>query len=180
MASGRENTMDCTRFQNLLAGYLNEELEEPDRVAWRQHLLGCATCRVMALEREPSLLFALASRRETDSERVEACTASVLASIRTQRLERQIHRRRRPWLAAAAAAVLALGGGLAWHEIGHERPVTQASVMPTPGSRNPEAQARQQSPEVDVENDGANVRVYQLATDENTTVTFVVDPSLEL
>ncbi len=164
--------MDCTRFQELLPRYLAEELPEDGRAAWREHLLACSSCRVTALEREPSLLFALAARRENDGARAQACADSVVASIRRERLERRIRPRRRPWLAAAAAAVVAIGGGLAFHQMERQDPAAPRTAAAV--------QTREAAPEVDIENEGENVRVYQLAADENTNVTFVVDPSLEL
>jgi len=164
--------MNCGRFQELMSRYLQEELGEEERVAWREHLLGCRECRMAALKRDPSLLFALASKKDGAPEKPAACADSVVAAIRRQRLERRLKQRRRPWLAAAAAAVIALGGGLAFHEM-------ERNGTPSPRVA-PVAQALHEAPEVDVENEGENVRVYQLAADENTTVTFVVDPSLEL
>jgi len=164
--------MNCTRFIELLPGYLAEELPEADRDAWREHLLQCAHCRIAALEREPSLLFALASRRENGGARVQSCADSVVASIRLERLDRRIRPHRRRWLAAAAAAVVAIGGGLVFHQVERQGPAApRAEAI---------AQTVVAAPEVDIENEGENIRVYQLATDENTTVTFVVDPSLEL
>ncbi len=164
--------MECGRFEELLPRYLSEDLPEDERREWRGHLLECAGCRVRALEREPVLLFVLASRADRPEEKIRACTEQVVASIRRERLEGRIRARRRPWLAAAAAAVIAVGGGLAFHEMDHRQAAApQAAAV---------VQHQRRAPEVDVENEGENVRVYQLATDENTTVTFVVDPAMEL
>jgi len=164
--------MKCERFRELLPSYVNEDLPEAERLEWRGHLLQCASCRVIALEREPALLFALASRADRPEEKVRACAEHVVASIRRERLAGRIRSRRRPWLAAAAAAVVAVGGGLAFQQMEHrELAAPQAAAV---------SQDRRRAPEVDVENEGENVRVYQLATDEDTTVTFVVDPAMEL
>jgi len=164
--------MDCTRFEELLPRYLAEELNEDERTDWREHLLTCPRCRVAALEREPTLLFALASRKEGEPAAARFCADSVSAAIRRDRLERRIRPRRRPWLAAAAALLVAVGGGVVFHEMERQPAPAAQTAAAVPG--------RNAAPEVDVENEGANVRVYQLASDENTNVTFVVDPSLEL
>lgn len=164
--------MECQRFQELLPKYLAEELAAEERQAWRSHFLECTGCRTSVLAREPALLFALASRREAPTAKVEACAEYVTASIRRDRLAGRIRGKRRPWLAAAAAALVAVGGGLAWQQVNHrEAGAPQAAVLGV---------AEHRAPEVDVENEGENVRVYQLASDEDTTVTFVVDPAMEL
>ena len=169
--------MNCSIFRDLLDPYLEESLEEDRRTWFREHLQRCSTCRDWALNAEPSLLFAIAPRPDPDAARVEACVNAVTSQIRQQRLAKRLHGRRRPWLAAAAAAVLVIAGGLLWQVMpgpGGD------SVLPVAESTAGEADGRT-PPSVEVEMDGDDVRVYQFAADDSdTAVVFVVDPSLEL
>ncbi len=165
--------MDCRRFVELLEPYLDEGLEGAEREAWREHMRNCAPCRRAALEREPTLLLALASRAGAPDERVAACVGAVRALTHGERLRRDLGRRRRAWLAAAAAAVLAVAGVL-----GLRGPVPGED--PAPGAGSPEARVAEPAPEVDVETRGGEVRVYRYAVDGDMAVAFVVDPSMEL
>jgi hypothetical protein len=81
-------------------------------------------------------------------------------------------------MAAAAAAIVMVSGGLAWRTViggwsGTLRPAVEAQ-------REPELQ--KSPPTVEVEMPGEEVRVYQFANDEDgdTAVYFIVDPALEL
>jgi predicted anti-sigma-YlaC factor YlaD len=170
--------MACKTFREMLDAYLEESMDEERRRWFRGHLRECPSCRIWALSRDPSLLFAVADAAPPNPARVEACAAAVTAHIRQQRLSRRLHHRRRPWLAAAAAVVVAVGGVLAWR-----------TILNDGGSRvQPEIEAQVDDdaattpPTVEVEMAGDDVRVYQFATDDdnNTAVYFVVNPAMEL
>jgi predicted anti-sigma-YlaC factor YlaD len=106
--------MDCNVFRELLNSYLDESLEEDRRQSFQRHLRECASCRESALLEDPSLLFASAPEPVISQADVDACAVAVTARIRQQRLAHRLHRRRRPWLAAAAAIAIMIAGGLIW------------------------------------------------------------------
>jgi hypothetical protein len=160
-----------------MADYLDERLDEDRREWFRSHLRRCESCRGWAVNRDPTLLFVTAAQPTDDPERVEACVAAVTGQIRQQRLERRLRGRRRPWLAAAAAAVLVVTGGLVWQMM--------------PGAGAPEAppfaevegvdEMAADPPSIEVEMADETVRVYQFAADDDdTAVYFVVNPAMEL
>ncbi len=170
--------MDCKVFREMLDSYLEETMDEEQRRGFRDHLRECRSCGDWALSRDPSMLFAVAEGGPANPARVEACAAAVTAQIRQQRLSNRLRHRRRPWLAAAAAVVVAVSGGLAWRTIlidgdPQAPPVIEAQV---------ESDDVATPPTVEVEMGGDDVRVYQFATDDDddTAVYFVVDPALEL
>lgn len=169
--------MNCEIFLELVGSYVDETLDEERRRWFRHHLRECATCRESALRHEPSMIFSNAPAPPVAPESVEACVAAVTAGIRQERLERRLHRRRLPWLAAAAALVMAVGVGFIWQTmIGGENP------GPSPFETAQELQPTVSPPTVEVEAMGEEVRVYQLATDgdPDTAIYFIVDPALEL
>jgi len=168
--------MNCEIFREMIGSYVDETIEEGRRTWFRTHLRECPSCREIALRAEPSLLFVLAPAEPGDPEAIEACTAAVMGRIRQDRLERRLHRRRRPWLAAAAAAIMVVSAGLAWRtvsSVGNPQPAVEAQR---------DSQEQIAPPSVEVETAGEDIRVYQFANDEDgdTAVYFIVDPALEL
>ena len=169
--------MNCGIFSEMIESYVDETLEEDRRLWFRAHLRECPTCRESALRKEPSLLFAMAPPAPSEPEAIEACATAVIGRIRQDRLERRLHRRHRPWLAAAAAAIILVSGGVAWRTIvGGGIGTLQPAVEAQRGSE------QHNPPTVEVEMPGEEVRVYQFANDEDadTAVYFIVDPALEL
>jgi predicted anti-sigma-YlaC factor YlaD len=169
--------MNCEIFREMVGSYVDETLEEDRRQWFRHHLRECASCRESALKQEPSLIFATTTAKPAAAESVDACVAAITARIRQDRFEHRLHNRRRPWMAAAAAAVMVVSGGLVWRTIiGDEKNVKPAVET----AQDLEAQIS--PPTVEVEMAGEEVRVYQFATDgdTNTAVYFIVDPALEL
>jgi len=169
--------MNCEIFHQLVGSYVDETLEEDRRQWFRRHLRECTSCRESALRQEPTLMFAIAPAKSAVRESVEACVAAVTGRIRQDRVERRLRHRRRPWLAAAAAAVVAVSGGLAWRAmLGNE-----GSGSPAIGTAQ-DIDRPASPPTVEVEAMGDDVRVYQFATDgdDDTAVYFIVDPALEL
>ena len=170
--------MNCEIFREMIGSYVDETLEEGRRLWFRTHLRKCPTCRESALREEPSLLFAMAPAAPGEPEKIEACAVAVMGRIRQDRLESRLHRRRRPWLAVAAAAALVISGGIAWRTMvgggsGTLQPVVEARR---------DAELQSSPPTVEVEMAGEEVRVYQFANeaDSDTAVYFIVDPALEL
>ncbi len=170
--------MNCEIFREMIGSYVDETLEEGRRLWFRTHLRECPTCRESALREEPSLLFAMAPAAPVDPEAIEACTAAVMGRIRQDRFERRLHRHRRPWMAAAAAATIIVSAGIAWRAMvgggsGDIQPALEAQQN---------AERRNSPPTVEVEMAGEGVRIYQFANDEDgdTAVYFIVDPALEL
>lgn len=170
--------MDCTEFRHELGAYLEETLEEDRRLDFRRHLRECDSCAEWARAVEPSLLFVLADSGPVNLAQVEACATAVTAQIRQQRLAGRLNARRRPWLAAAAAAVIALSGTAAWRLLPWSSETSPAASSDAgigdAGGAAP--------PTVEVEMYGENVRVYQFADDDDadTAVYFIVNPALEL
>ena len=80
-------------------------------------------------------------------------------------------------MAAAAAVVMVVSGGLAWRSMTGDEGVGRPAAETAQG-----IDARVTPPSVEVEVAGDNVRVYQFATDggSDTAVYFIVDPALEL
>jgi predicted anti-sigma-YlaC factor YlaD len=170
--------MDCKVVCEMLDSYLDESMGEERRRLFRDHLRKCHSCRDWAISRDPSLLFAVAEEVPTNPARVEACAAAVTAQVRQQRLSSRLRQRRRPWLAAAAALVVAVSGGFAWRTLLDDGdPQTRPEI-----EAQAESDAEIAPPTVEVEMAGDNVRVYQFATDDDddTAVYFVVNPAMEL
>jgi anti-sigma factor RsiW len=171
--------MRCDSFRDRLTDYLEESLNDDERRAVREHLAMCAECARWAVDVEPTLIFARATAAsDVSPARVDACTRAVLSQVRQRRLERRLGARRRPWLAAAAAAVLALGAAAIWGVTGL-RPGPEPAA-PAPGFVG--AAVREvPPPKVEADMAGEGVRVYQFAQedDADTAVLYIVNPALE-
>ena len=168
--------MICDEFRDALDQYLADSLETTEREAFRGHLRSCATCRDWAVLSEPTLVFSALEPQSPDSIRVEECTHNVLAQIRQGRIARRL-RWRRPWLAAAAAIVVAIGAGTVWRLTSTDGITPSAEVTGNTGA----GIEKQPPPRVRVEMQDAGVRVYRFAEedDENSAVYFIVNPALE-
>jgi predicted anti-sigma-YlaC factor YlaD len=164
--------MSCQEVRRSVERFLALELEpEPERLL-REHLLACPACRALVAQREPATGIALGlepMREEPD----ETFVAEVLGGIRQRRVELRLRGRRRRWVAAVAAAVLAAAGTLLvrWHN----GPTGATAVASAPS-----AEAKSGAAFVEVEGEG--VRVYQVvpASQSTVQVAFIVDPKLEL
>ena len=170
--------MNCEIFREMIGSYVDETLEEGRRHWFRTHLRECPTCRESALREEPSLLFSMAPAAPGEPEAIEACAAAVMGRIRQDRLERSLNRRRRPWLAAAAAATLVISGGIAWRTMVNGGSET---LQPVVEARR-DVEMQNSPPTVEVEMQGKEFRVYQFANEEDadSAVYLIIDPAMEL
>jgi predicted anti-sigma-YlaC factor YlaD len=164
--------MECERFREHLNAYVAERLEGVERLEWRDHLRGCRDCRGWALGEEPTLWLAVEAPSVAEPARVEACVTAVTTMARQQTISRRLSGGRRWVLAAAAVAVLALGG-LLWSLGGMGGGVVTADGRPVDSGLP--------APDLEVEMEGEGVRVYQFTGDgeEDTVVAFVVNPALD-
>jgi len=181
--------MSCDVYRELLPAYLDDSLDEVRRTGFRAHLRSCAECREYAMAEEPTLVFSLARQSEPSPERIEACVTAVLGGIHQEQLQRRLRSSRRPWLAAAAAIVLAIIASTAWwvmspqpdeapalqadgHEVEVSSPVT-AQEVPAPVEPPPRV-------EVDMTQEEVRVYQYAIGDDASTGVVFIVNPAMEL
>lgn len=170
--------MQCSEFRDTLERYLDDVLDEARRESFRRHLRDCPECRTWAIGVEPTLVFASAEAPAPNPDRVAACTASVMAQIRQQRLARRLRPGRKRWLAAAAAVLVAIAGGAGWWLAQDDRHTPPEAVLEARDQSESEALP----PRVQVNMPGEGVRVYQFADDEdqNSAMYFIVNPALEL
>ncbi len=171
--------MNCELFERELERYLAEELEGEARHAFREHLRSCAGCRARALEVDPTLALAATPPAEPDPRRVEECVTAVSALVGHARLERGLRSRRRPWLAAAAATLMAAAVGVLWEV----RPTGGPGADAVPRVAEEAAAAEQAPPpQVELDMEGEDIRIYHFAGAEgdDVAVAFVVNPAMEL
>ncbi len=170
--------MNCETFEELIEAYLADDLDDPRRRAFREHLGSCGSCREKAVGIDCSLLLCAVPPRAGNPEKIEAVTQAVMGQIRQQRIERRLHPPRRRWLAAAAMVVVSLVGVTGWRLLSTGGdgavPETVAAVQAAEQSAPP--------PRLEVDMAGEGVRVYQYADDGDgdTAVYFIVNPSMEL
>jgi anti-sigma factor RsiW len=172
--------MRCDDVNELFDAYLADELDGHRRDAMRAHLRSCSACRAAATRHDASLLFAAADPVEPDVARLDEITRSVLGEIRRERLASRIERRRSPWLAVAAVAVLSVAGAISWRQLTSPGPGDTAQSAVRPAVQQVERSSP--PPRVEVNMPGEGVRVYQYADGQNgdTAATFIVNPELEL
>ncbi len=172
--------MNCPKFKLSIDQYLEDQLDRDDRRAFREHLQTCAQCRAEAVVLEPSLLLVAGVPVKTDDRAVGECAEAVNALIRQERLRRQLAPSSKRWLAAAAACVIVLGGGLLWRVAPWGADSQTAAVAVAESQNQTEGVAP--PPRLEVEMPDSEVRVYQFAgsDSETTAVYFVVNENMEL
>ena len=181
--------MSCESYRDLLPAYLDESLDEVRRTGLRAHLRSCAECRAFAIETDPTLMFSLADRDEPSADRIEACVSGVIAGVRQERLQQRLRPSRRPWLAFAAAVVLAVGASAVWwvaNDAAEGQPTIQAEAQEpeliVPAETGEDPPLVEPPPRVEVDMTQEEVRVYQYAIgdDDSTAAVFIVNPGMEL
>ncbi len=165
----------CLEVHRLVPRLLALELPAELETEVREHLRTCEGCRTIVAEREPTLALALTLGVEQGPED-DRFVGEVLAGVHQRSLERRISRRRSRLLGAAAAlAMVLLGGPVVLRQV--ERPAPQAVAA------TPQRQPQVVEPAF-VEVDETGVRLYQLTpasqSREAIQVAFIVDPHLEL
>jgi len=184
-------SLSCREIQARLGPYAAEELAAADRRAVREHIAACGDCRLLAVEADPTLLFAGPVPIEDVS---AADAARILEGVRAAVAVRQAERRlasserprpigrRRAIIAAAVAAVglttLGLPGGPAR---GVRTPPdggpSAASVVETP------ALATASRPSAAAAAAPAGATVYEIAPGRGPNeprVVWIVDGSLDI
>jgi len=181
--------MSCEIYRELLPAYLDDSLDEVRRTGFRAHLKSCSECRELAIAAEPTLIFSLSRRSGPSPERIEACVASVIAGVRQERLKKQLRPSRRPWLAVAAAVMLAIIASTAWWMRGNQTddlPQLQADAQEVeisiPAADEAIPVPAEPPPRVEVDMIQEEVRVYQYAIGDDVTTgaVFIVNPAMEL
>ena len=109
----RSGAAACATFEARLADYLEGDLTPAQRVAAERHLAACPACTALvadlhALRGEARTLPALAPSRDLWAGIAERIETPVVA-LPARRAEAQPSWLRRPWLAAAAVALLMAG-----------------------------------------------------------------------
>jgi predicted anti-sigma-YlaC factor YlaD len=170
--------MRCDDLREKLRSYLEDSLSEEERHILRRHLRECASCRSWAVGIDPTLLFVAAEPPRAEPDEIERCTEGVLGLIHQERLSRRLRSRKRPWLAAAAALLVAVGAVSVWRVVAtgdHEVVPSGVGEAADPLVEAPPP------PQVDVDMPGEGVRVYQYADERrpDTVVYYVVNPALE-
>jgi predicted anti-sigma-YlaC factor YlaD len=181
--------MSCDAYRELLSGYLEESLDEVRRTAFRAHLRSCTGCREYALAEEPTLIFALGERPEPDPARIEECVTAVVTGIRQDRLQRRLRPSRRPWFAAAAAAMVAVFAASVWWVSSGSGVAGDPQIVDAGGVAVVEQPVPEQlqevvepPPRIEVDMKQDEVRVYQYAIEDDSAMSavFIVNPAMEL
>lgn len=101
----------CAEIRIRFEDYAAERLVASDRLAVREHLAGCLTCREEAAASDPTLLFAAPAPEEVSAQEVARILSAVRTAIDFRSAERRLagqSKGRRFRVAASAAAVVAL------------------------------------------------------------------------
>ena len=132
-------------LRELLGAHALGRLDPPERDALRAHLDGCAACRAELADLVPLA----AALRLADPEHLDATPAPppdlgsrILAQVSHERGRRDLQRRQRVLVAAAAVAVLALGGTSALLLTGDDAPPAVATERVALQPRVPDLQVR--------------------------------------
>ncbi len=173
--------MNCGDFLRRIDAFVADTMEGPEELDFRKHLRTCTACRQEAVARDPVFLLSAVPLREPTAEQVQSCVGAVTALIHQDRLQRQVRKPRWRWMAAAAAAVMAVGAGLAWWS-GQPGFDEKDHLSSESGVSVASHREKLPPPRVEVETPGSDLRVYQYADtdDGNTAVVYIVNTSLEL
>jgi len=100
----------CGILRGSFEDYLADSLPAPQRRILREHLAACAECRGLAVEKDPTFVFARPVRDEVTPEETARVLSAVKTGVALMETEKRIRRTRRRLAGgtAAAAAVAAL------------------------------------------------------------------------
>lgn len=135
----------CGILRGSFEDYLADALPAPQRRILREHLAACPECRGLAVEKDPTFVFARPVRDEVTPEETARVLSAVKTGVALMETEKRIRRTRRRLAGgtAAAAAVVALvlllpgvrhGAGTAAPPIGTEASLPGKPVAPSPVS----------------------------------------------
>jgi hypothetical protein len=138
-------TAICGILRGSFEDYLADALPTPQRRILREHLAACAECRGLAVEKDPTFVFARAVRDEVTPEEAAKILSAVKTGVALMETEKRIRstRRRLAGATAAAAAVAALvlllpgarpGGGNAAPPAGTEASLAKPLAPAPPSS----------------------------------------------
>lgn len=179
--------MNCPDWPHLLSD--RERRERSGRLepsaAWKaaaEHMPGCASCRLTAIDLDASLLFQSQPAIEVSDDEIDAIRANVRTLRRSRAAERRSgESRRRLGRVAAAAAVVSLMVLLPTHNSRQPAPVVSGAnlaadaSLPIPGTL-----VFGDGPAPVIEPlDLPAARIYQLGADD-LSVVMVVDESIDV
>ena len=100
----------CGILRGSFEDYLSDALPPPQRKILREHLAACAECRDLAVEKDPTFVFARPVHDEVTPEETARILSAVKTGVALMETEKRIRRTRRRLAGgtAAAAAVAAL------------------------------------------------------------------------
>jgi predicted anti-sigma-YlaC factor YlaD len=100
----------CGILRGSFEDYLADALPAPQRRILREHLAACPECRGLAVEKDPTFVFARPVRDEVTPEETTRVLSAVMTGVALMETEKRIRRTRRRLAGgtAAAAAVVAL------------------------------------------------------------------------
>jgi predicted anti-sigma-YlaC factor YlaD len=100
----------CGILRGSFEDYLADALPAPQRRILREHLAACPECRGLAVEKDPTFVFARPVRDEVTPEETARVLSAVETGVALMETEKRIRRTRRRLAGgtAAAAAVVAL------------------------------------------------------------------------
>jgi predicted anti-sigma-YlaC factor YlaD len=100
----------CGILRGSFEDYLADALPAPQRRILREHLAACPECRGLAVEKDPTFVFARPVRDEVTPEETARVLSAVKTGVALMETEKRIRRTRRRLAGgtAAAAAVVAL------------------------------------------------------------------------
>ncbi len=195
--------VDCDGFGQELARYLADDLSGEPLKLFRGHLSACASCRLMAERREPSLIFARLAAvagdegsTERSASRAGGDPAAFLESVRRgiaiKEAEKTTARaRRRSGLLrlAAAFAMVAVGGVVAFRVTSKSAApivaIHRAEIAPaaTPALSLPEpVRLASKTPAIE-DLDRRDARVYDLnpgSDQDDPHVVLIVDGGMDI
>jgi Putative zinc-finger len=174
----------CSLVSGRVDAYLSDALTADQRIAFRDHLSGCADCRRAAEAVDPTLRFARGGRVETpaaDVERVWNAVRTGVSLIEAQRrVSRRPARRRSPGAAAAAALALLT---LLLRPGGSVRPPATPRTAAIPASATPGPGLAPASHLASPDAPPSNATVYDWnpgAGREEPRVVWIVDRGLDI
>ena len=180
----------CPEFEPLLSSFAAGALPEAAEQRVRDHLAGCAACRAVALERDPTVLFLELRREPLPREFWSGFQTRLRARLEAE------GRPKAPWLAwasepayrklayvAAPLAMVLLIGTLILVRPGGPVPVGEPGPGPAFGLQALSIPAGPDAPPTLEEIGSPSARVYRFtvgSAGDETPIYFVVDAAIDI